>query len=98
MTVSQTFLDFDNLENFMVRYFTEYSQVEICLDDFLMVRFLDGRSQGSSDILIILHPECILSTKCMAVNVDLDDWAEGGLVRFPRCKVTLASCSHTFPL
>lgn len=98
MAVSQTFLDFHNLGNFMVRYFIEYSQIEICLDDFLMVRFLDGRSQGSSDILIILHPRCILSTKCIAVNVDLDDRAEGGLVRFPHCKITLSFCSHTFPL
>lgn len=93
--VSQTLLDFDDLESFPGQIFHRIFPNWDLSVGFLMLRFLDGRSQRSSDILITLHPECILSTKCIAVNVDLDHLAEGGFVRFPHYKVTLSSCSHT---
>lgn len=97
--ISQTSFVFDDLGNFPGQIFHRiFPNWDLSDFFFLRLGILDGRSQRSSDILITLFPGCILSRKCIALNVDLDHLAAGGFVRFLHCKVTLSSCSHTFTL
>lgn len=101
MTVSQTFLVFDDLDSFEEHWLDICPSIGICLMFFLQLEwnyvFWGGRPQRPSAILLTPYQRYMLATWLITVDINLDHLDEVVFVRFLHYKGTLFSL-HLFLL